>query len=268
MAPPLILVTGSSDGIGLETARQLATQGALVIVHGRNAERLTAAHAALAAISAHPPPAPLEGDLSTLAGARAMAAELDRRGLRPTVLVNNAGVFMRRFETTTDGIERTMAVNHFGHAALTEALLAQPACALQRVVNVSSGVHSGGRIDLDDLRNERGRFDGYGAYAMSKLANVLFTVGLAARRSDLAVNALHPGVVTTKLLREGFSMQGHDSLEAGAKTSVMLALDPAYATVSGEYFSHQRKATMHAQARDRAFVDRFWAASEAIVHGA
>lgn len=263
---PLVLITGSSDGIGLETAKQLARHGADVIVHGRSRERVEAAKHAVEAVCGRALPAPVIGDLSSLAGATQLAADVTQRGSFPSVLVNNAGVFCKTLTVSPDGIELTMAVNHFGHFALTMALLAEPGCQLARIINVSSIAHNRGRIELDDVTLRKRRFDGYAMYAASKLANVLFTVELAERlRGKVAVNALHPGVVSTKLLQEGFGMDGPDSVADGAATSVMLALDPACANVTGQYFAARRPAPMNPVAHDRAFCRAFFDASERIV---
>ncbi|MCB9731211.1 MAG: SDR family NAD(P)-dependent oxidoreductase [Deltaproteobacteria bacterium] len=262
--PPLVLVTGATDGIGRETALTLARRGARVLLHGRSGDRLARVHAELAAVAGGPHPEPARADLASLADVRALAADLDARGLRPTVLVNNAGVFMNERVLTRDGFEMTAAVNHLAPFLLTHLLLATPGAALARIVNVSSVAHGRGRVDDPDDPGLVARpFDGYGHYAASKLANVLFTVALAPRVADrgVTVNALHPGVVSTKLLLEGFNMRGGDSLAEGAATSVTLALAPDLADVTGRYFSGGQLARTNRAADDDALVERFYLAS-------
>jgi len=257
---PLILITGSSDGIGLETARQLARHGADVILHGRRPDRVLAARQAVESLCGRAMPEPIVADLSSLSSAAGIAFELARREVFPEVLINNAGVFAKQLELSPDGIELSMAVNHFAHFVLTMSLLHQPGCRLRRIINVSSIAHNRGRIELDDLTMRKRRFDAYGMYAASKLANVLFTVELAERlRGRVSVNALHPGVVSTKLLTEGFGMTGPDSVADGAATSVMLALDPEYAHVTGQYFAACRPAPMNPVAHDRVLSQAFFA---------
>ena len=266
---PLILITGSSDGIGLETARQLARHGADVILHGRRPDRVLAARQAVESLCGRAMPEPIVADLSSLSSAAGIAFELARREVFPEVLINNAGVFAKQLELSPDGIELSMAVNHFAHFVLTMSLLHQPGCRLRRIINVSSIAHNRGRIELDDLTMRKRRFDAYGMYAASKLANVLFTVELAERmRGRVSVNALHPGVVSTKLLTEGFGMTGPDSVADGAATSVMLALDPEYAAVTGQYFAARRQAPMNPVAHDRALCQAFFAETERIVAAA
>jgi NAD(P)-dependent dehydrogenase (short-subunit alcohol dehydrogenase family) len=258
---PVVLVTGATDGIGRETAIELARRGARVIVHGRSAAKAEATRAAVEQTRAGAGLEPVVADLASLAEARGIAATLDARGASIDVLLNNAGVFMKSRESSRDGHEVTFAVNHLAPFALTHALLAaKSGASLRRVVNVSSIAHSRGRVDLDDLGFERRGFDAYATYAASKLANVLFTVELARRLAarGVTVNALHPGVVSTKLLTQGFGMRGSDSLAEGAATSVRLALDEDVASVTGGYFAAEKPANVAPAGRDLALARRFY----------
>lgn len=258
---PLVLVTGSTDGIGLETALQMVRRGADVVLHGRSEKRLKAAHERVQSEAGREIPRGVLGDFSSLASVRAMADELERTGVRPTVLVNNAGIFCNERSLSADGFELTMAVNHLAPFVLTHALLRQPGASVQRVVNVSSMAHQGGRVDVNDVGLKKRRFDAYGMYAASKAANVLFSNELARRKPLVMSNALHPGVVSTKLLTEGFGMQGGDTLEESAATSVMLALDEKCATVSGGYYAQKRKREPSAAVQDRELARAFYEAS-------
>jgi NAD(P)-dependent dehydrogenase (short-subunit alcohol dehydrogenase family) len=262
---PIVLVTGATDGIGRETARELARRGARVIVHGRRADKAEAVKKEVEALSGAAMPAALIGDLSSFAGVRAMAESLLARGEGIDVLLNNAGIYMNEAATSHDGFELTFAVNHLAPFLLTHLLLPRlRESAGPRVVNVSSMAHARGQLSvagLGSLGSTKG-FEPYAAYALSKLANVLFTVELARRLGpSVAVSALHPGVVSTKLLTEGFGMRGSDSLAEGAATSVRLALAPELAQVSGRYFSHGREAPMAGAARDPALVRAFYETS-------
>jgi NAD(P)-dependent dehydrogenase (short-subunit alcohol dehydrogenase family) len=264
----VVLVTGSTDGIGKETALELARLGARVIVHGRTEARVKKAHEEVARVSTAHTPEPVIADFASLSEVRAMATELESRKLPIDALVNNAGVYMKRRELSADGIEMTLAVNHFAHVLLTHRLLAsEVGNALGRIVNVSSIAHSRALIDLEDIENTRGNFDDYQAYATSKLANVLFTVELARRlrARGVLVNAVHPGVVSTKLLTAGFEMRGPDSLGKGARSSVMLAISPEYGHISGVYFMEGREARMHQRAADADFTARYYELSAARV---
>jgi NAD(P)-dependent dehydrogenase (short-subunit alcohol dehydrogenase family) len=261
-----VLVTGSTDGIGLETARQLLALGWRVLVHGRSPQRAKAAAEDLARGEAAAPVEPVWGDLSRMSEVVLLAAQAGERAPSLDVLINNAGVYEHQRRLTADGLELTMAVNHFAPFLLTHHLLGALSRAPRgRIVTVSSTAHQSGRLDLDDLTFAR-RYDGYAAYAASKLANVLFTVELAKRLEDSAVtaNCLHPGVIATKLLRSGFGMGGAP-VEQGARTSVYLATSPEVGSVSGRYYVDCRPATPSRTARDEALAARLWQESERLL---
>lgn len=235
-SPLVIVVTGSTDGIGKATASALLATGAHVIVHGRNKPRVDAAVAALAA--AHPD-ASLEGisfDLGSMSAVRNGANALLARLPRIDVLINNAGIFANERVVTADHMEATFAVNHAAVVLLTHLLLPRLLAAPRpTVVNVSSIAHSRGRIHLDDL-SLASNFTGYAAYAQSKLANVMHAIDLAEAHPGLHAYSLHPGVIGTKLLREGFGPVRGASVADGAKTSVGLATG-AIPAASGSYLS-------------------------------
>jgi NAD(P)-dependent dehydrogenase (short-subunit alcohol dehydrogenase family) len=261
-----ILVTGSTDGIGLATAKQLAGQGHELVLHGRNEEK---AMRACNAVRVAVPDAVLHAahaDLGDLAAVARMAQDLSARLPRLDVLINNAGVYMAEQMTSRDGFEMTLAVNHLAHFLLANLLLPLlKKSAAARVVTVSSIAHTSGRIEFDNMNCERG-YNGYHAYANSKLANALFAYELARREPWLTSNSLHPGVIGTKLLHAGFSMQGA-SVEFGARTSVYLATSADVAKVSGKYFIDCSVAAPAAQAQDAQLAQRLWTWSEQAVGG-
>lgn len=265
MSLATILVTGATDGIGLETARQLAGRGARVLVHGRTEAKATAACEGLTARGVTGV-RPVWGDLSRFDETRALAAQVRVEAPALDALVNNAGVFMNERVLSRDDHELTFHVNHLAPFLLTALLRPALEAAPQgRVVNVSSIAHARGRVQLDDLESARG-FDGYRAYAASKLMNVYFTHELARRLAGTKVtaHALHPGVITTKLLQAGFGMAGA-SVEAGARTSVYCATEPSLATTSGGYYADAREATCAPHAKDPALEAALWQRSEAVV---
>ncbi|MDG4595340.1 MAG: SDR family oxidoreductase [Candidatus Contendobacter sp.] len=253
-----ILITGATDGIGRETARQLLAQGHRVLLHGRTLERAQQTIQALDTLTA----VPVWGDLAEMRQVLALADQVRQQVPALDVLIHNAGVYEHQRRLTPDGFEMTLAVNHFAPFLLTQALLATVQASPQgRIVTVSSVAHQGGRLDLNDLTFAR-RFDGYTAYATSKLANILFTQALAKRLAGTATtaNCLHPGVIETKLLRSGFS-RGGASITDGARTSVYLATADAVRAVTGQYFIDSRPARPMAIARDARLAEALWQAS-------
>jgi NAD(P)-dependent dehydrogenase (short-subunit alcohol dehydrogenase family) len=253
------LVTGATDGIGLETAHQLGVRGHRVLVHGRTQASAAGAIEALRTRHAEGSLEPVWGDLSVMAEVRGLAAQVQKLAPTLDVLINNAAVFSKQRTLTADGSEQTLAVNYLAPFLLTHALLPQlRAAPAARVVNVASVAHVRGDVDLSDLDFER-NFSGYRAYATTKLMLVLFTRELAARLqgSGVSVNALHPGVITTKLLRAGFDMSAAP-VEEGARTPVFCATAPELEGVSGAYFADAAAAEPSAAAKDSAMAQALY----------
>jgi NAD(P)-dependent dehydrogenase (short-subunit alcohol dehydrogenase family) len=263
-----VLITGATDGIGQETARQLLARGLRVLVHGRSQAKAEQHAQALAAGQPGAQALAVWGDLASMRQVVTLAEQVRALAPKLDVLINNAGVFEKRRQLTEDGFERTMAVNHFAPYLLTRRLgPAVQAAPAGRIVVVASMAHSGGELALDDLTFARG-YDGYGAYSTSKLANILFTRALAQRLegTHVTVNALHPGVIGTKLLRAGFGMGGA-SVAEGARTSVYLATSDEVEGVSGRYFVDCREANPSRDARDRDLAEGLWRESERLLAG-
>jgi len=260
----VMLVTGSTDGIGKQIALGLAKGGAHVFVHGRSRPKVDAA---IADLEEEAPGASFEGisfDLGSLASVKKGAAELVEKTQRLDVLVCNAGIFAPERVVTADGAELTLAVNHVGHFVLERLL--EPmlvAAAPGRVIVLSSVAHTRGRIHLDDLTLGKG-YTGYAAYAQSKLANVMFALSLAEKHppTELLAYALHPGVVATKLLRQGFGPVPGARPEHGAKSAIDLALSEPPMAETGAYFSEGVPAQPAPAAQDEATRAALWRATE------
>jgi NAD(P)-dependent dehydrogenase (short-subunit alcohol dehydrogenase family) len=287
-----IMITGASDGIGLATAQELARRGHSLVIHGRPGAKLDRAletvrnsarpsarsadrTASAAATGTSAPRSAGEGgtveavpaDLASLREVSDLAEDVARRAPDLQVLLLNAGVMSRERALSRDGYELTLAVNHLAPMLLTEKLLpVLTANAPARVVVVSSMVHSGGSIDFDDLQCAE-RYDGMRAYSASKLANVYMTRVLAESHDPekITANALHPGVISTKLLHEYFG--GGADTASGAATSVYLAESPEVAGVSGAYFSNRQRQESPAMtaAEHRETAQRLWNESRALI---
>lgn len=264
------LVTGATHGVGLATARALAAAGANVVLHGRDPARTRALAETLARATGAEVRA-VHADFARLADVRALAAELDTSLARLDVLVNNAGLLSTRRERSVDGYELTFAVNHLAPFLLTNLLLpALRRAASARIVIVSSAAHARTQLDFADLMNEHVSPGLGGAYARSKLANLLFMRALAERLrgSALTVNALHPGVVASHLfqnlpapLRLLIGSAGRLAMlspEEGARTSVYLASSPQVEGASGGYYVRCRPATPSRAAQSDADAARLW----------
>ena len=269
----ICVVTGATSGIGKETAVALARAGATVAVVCRTRERGERAREEIARRSASDAVTLFVADLSSRRAVRTVAAELRVALPRIDVLVNNAGLALRDRIPTEDGLETTFAVNHLAPFLLTRLL--EPtlvASAPARVVTVSSEAHRWGTMRFDDLMGAR-RYDGWKAYAQSKLANVLFTYELARRLEGTGVtaNCLHPGLVGTAFASRGpitiriLSRLARPFLRSpasGAVTSVYLASSREVARVTGGYFAGRRARRSSRESYDRAVAAQLWQASE------
>ena len=240
------VVTGGNSGIGYEAALALAGKGARVILAVRNAEK---GQAAVTAIQrAHPGAAAevIALDLSNLGSVRRFAEAFLQRFEQLPLLINNAGVMALPFGRTADGFEMQFGTNHLGHFALTgllmPAILATPRA---RVVVVSSGIHTAGTIDFDNLDGAKS-YGRWRAYSQSKLANLLFAYELQRRFTAAGANAIvagcHPGWAATNLQSAGARMDGSRFSELlsdtanrlFAQSAAMGALPTLYAATAAD----------------------------------
>lgn len=260
-----VLITGSTDGIGKQTAIELAGMGATVLVHTRDERSGAAAVREIRSEGGGKVVELYTADFMQQREVRHMAESVIAAHPTLDVLVNNAGVYMNTRVLTQDGVECTFAVNHIAAFLLTSLLLdLLRKSAPSRIITVTSAVHQNGSTAFQEALEGKD-FSPYGAYATSKLANIQFTLALARRLSGTGVtaNCLHPGVINTKLLKAGFSSTGK-SLQEGAVTPVYLACSPDVAKVSGKYFVNRTVVRPSAQARDELMQERLWNLSERV----
>jgi NAD(P)-dependent dehydrogenase (short-subunit alcohol dehydrogenase family) len=268
------VITGASSGIGLETARAIAGQGARVVMVVRSEQR---GRDAIAKIHASVPEATLElvlADLYSLAEVRRAGVELRARCPRVDVLVNNAGLIHNTRELTVDGFERTFALNHLAAFQLTYELREQlAASAPARVVTVASFGHTFARFDWDDIHTMT-RWKGETAvYGTSKLCNIWFARELARRFAGKRVtsNSLHPGAVASNFGASGSWLFKYGTklarpfllgVEQGARTSVFVATSPEVEGMTGVYFAKSKVARASKRARDDGEARKLWELSE------
>jgi NAD(P)-dependent dehydrogenase (short-subunit alcohol dehydrogenase family) len=233
-----ILITGSSDGLGLMAGRLLVDEGHEVTLHARDQKRAVDARESSPG-SAHV----IVGDVSRIAGMTSVAEQANEIG-RYDAVIHNVGVGYRepRRRETQDGLSHVFAINVLAPYLLT-ALIVPP----DRLVYLSSGMHRGGDPDLSDLQWAQRAWNGSQAYSDSKLFDVVLAFAVARRWQSVLSNALEPGWVPTKM----GGPDAFDDLAQGPITQAWLAVsdDPA-ATVSGEYFYHQRQRDPSAVTRD------------------
>ncbi len=227
-----VLITGSADGLGQLSARQLIAEGHEVILHARSGARgREALEGAPGAAGA------LTGDLSSIAQVRRLAEQANHSG-RFDGVIHNAGVYtLPRRRQTEDGLSLVFAVNVLAPYLLT-ALMTRP----DRLVYLTSGLHRSGSPDLSDLQWERRPWSGMQAYSESKLWDVVLAFAVARRWPEVCANAVEPGWVPTKMGGPG----APDDLTLGADTQAWLAAsDDPQAQVSGQVLFHRRPREAH-----------------------
>lgn len=254
------LVTGATDGIGRQTALELARMGVNVIIHGRSPQKAAQTLADLRGESNDENLSMAIADFSSLAQVRGMAEQIKKEHAALEILINNAGNFYKNKELSVDGWEMSWAVNHLAPFLLTMLLLdLLKSNAPARIVTVASGAHHNlNIIDWENLQGEKA-YDGFNAYALSKLASICCMNELARQldNSRVTVNTLHPGVIDTKLLRSSYNLEGV-SVEEGAQTSIYLATADEVEGKSGKYFSRKVEKPVSALAGDEQVQHRFW----------
>jgi len=273
----IILVTGATSGIGEVTARELARQGAHIVMLARSREKAERTQQAIIATTGNQQVDIVLADLSVMQQVRDVATELHAKYPRLDVLVNNAGLmFGAERELSADGYEMTLATNHLGPFLLTSLLfdLLQKSPAA-RIVNVASMAYRFSKPTLDDLQSERD-YSPVWEYGNTKLWNIMFTQELAAQLrahgiANVTTNCLHPGAVATGYGKQTGGIVGAVlslarpfmiSPEKGAETSLFLATDASVARVSGGFFSKKKAEPVKSSFNTPAHNRRLWELSE------
>jgi len=267
------IVTGGNSGMGKATVAALADLGYTVVMLCRNLERGKTALDGLLE-KKNRDIRVMQCDLGNMENIRRFTDDFKVQYPRVDVLVNNAGVISLDRRETSDGLEEQFGVNHIGHFLLTLRLLNCMECG-SRIVNVTSGAHKVGKIHFNDYNLIKG-FNVIKAYSQSKLANVLFTIELAARIKvrEITVNCCHPGAVATSMgvnRTTGFGKTITGILkpifltpEEGARTAIYLATNPEVSKITGKYFYRCKFARTSKAATSRTLSKQLFELSERI----
>jgi NAD(P)-dependent dehydrogenase (short-subunit alcohol dehydrogenase family) len=277
----VVIVTGSSSGIGYEAARVLANKGAETIIAVRNLDKGNDAARKIRSQNAGVIVNVMKLDLADLDSVNRFVEDFRGKFSRLDRLINNAGVMIPPYSKTTDGFELQFGTNHLGHFALTARLITLLQLTQNaRIVNVSSSAHRVGRIDFDDLTWEKRTYKPWRAYGDSKIANLYFTYELDRRLkasgSTLIVTAAHPGWTATELQRHTGATQFFNGFFAqdismGALPTLRAAYDE-YST-GGEFYGPRNlmelsgypvKVDSNKLSKDRSIAARLWSVSQAL----
>ncbi|XP_059644236.1 short-chain dehydrogenase TIC 32 B, chloroplastic [Cornus florida] len=281
------IVTGATSGIGAETARVLAKRGVRIVIPARDLKKAAQVKEAIQKESPQAQILLLEIDLSSFASIKRFCSDFLSLGLPLNILINNAGKFSQKMEFSEEKIEMTFATNYLGPFLLTEMLLekmvetAAKTGIEGRIINVSSVIHSWVKRDgfcFNQMLNPK-NYNGTHAYAQSKLANILHVKELArqlkARNARVIINAVHPGVVKTGIIRDHKGLITDSlffiaskllkSTSQGASTTCYVGLSPEIEGMSGKYFADCNESHCSALANDESEAQKLWRQTRALV---
>ncbi|RZD17740.1 MAG: SDR family oxidoreductase [Candidatus Acididesulfobacter diazotrophicus] len=266
-----VLITGSTDGIGKQTAIMLAQKGFFVLIHGRSGGKCKQTIEEISALTKNKNLDYFVYDLISLKEVLCFSNEVKKRYSNLDVLINNAGVYLNDYTLSPEGIEATFQINYLAMFFLTLNLIPimKPKDnKTARIINVSSMAHSY-EMDFENLIKPP-KYDGHRAYDLSKLCVIYFTFELSEKLKDknITVNCLHPGVINTKLLRagwKGFGKLFSKNVGEGAITTVYLAISDEAENITGKYFSDTKTVKPRAAAYDIDSRKRLWRLSEELI---
>ena len=267
----LVVLTGATRGIGQAAALELSRRGAELAIVGREPERVSEVAREAHGTGGGAPVHEHVADLTSMAQVRALGDELLARYQHIDVLANNAGALFATRAVTSEGFERTFALNHLAPFLLTNLLLERLRGG--HVVTTASDAHTSGRLDLRDMQSERS-YAAMRVYGTTKLCNILFTRELARRVPDVHATCFHPGVVRT-----GFGKNENGiwkllttvggpffrSPARGARSLVWLALSADAASLNGAYVEDEKVVAPSAQAQDDTLAAQLWGQSSELV---
>ena len=272
MNTKVYMVTGVTSGLGKAIALELAKTGETVILVARDSNRAAQVEKEISALSQNPNLDMQLCDLSNLSSVRNLGTILKSRYSNIDVLINNAGIYKKVRGTSVDGYETMFATNHLGPFLLTYMLMDRLlASGTARIINITAP--STTELNFDDLQGERS-FNSLNAFGATKMANLLFTFELARRMEStgVTVNAVHPGLVRSGLMKDAFapirllSWLFSAPPSRAARDVVKLALDPEFEDTNGKFLSRGKVIDPPAYALDPANGVKLWEVSETLTN--
>jgi NAD(P)-dependent dehydrogenase (short-subunit alcohol dehydrogenase family) len=263
-----IIVTGATDGIGLEAATKIAALGSRVGLVGRNPEKGAKAIERITSLTRNDKLDFFQADLSLVSEIHKLSQEIKNKYSKLNVLLNNAGGASKNKVITSEGLEKTFATNQMNYFTLTTNLMDMlSASEGSRVVNVASNAHIGTTIDFDNINAEKS-YSAWKAYCVSKLMNIMFTYRLAEMQDKVTVNTLHPGFVDTNIggnegsviksiVKFGSKLFAR-TVENGADSSIYLSTSDEVNDISGKYFFKCRQIKSSKASYDKEQWNQVW----------
>ena len=268
MTNKTIIVTGATDGIGLEAATKIAALGNRVGLVGRNPDKGAKAIELITSLTGNDKLDFFQADLSLVSEVNQLSEDIKNKYSELNVLLNNAGGANKNKVITSEGLEKTFATNQMNYFVLTTKLMDMLSSSdHSRVVNVASNAHIGASIDFDNINAEKG-YSFWKAYCISKLMNIMFTYKLAEMQDKVTVNVLHPGFVDTniggnegsivkRIVKFGSKLFAR-SVENGADSSIYLSTSDEVSNVSGKYFFKCKPIKSSKASYDKDQWDQVW----------
>src|SRR6056297_1564955 len=262
MSSPIVLITGATDGIGEETAIEMAQKNYSLILHGRDEKKAKETLSRIKEKTSNENISYIIADYELFNDMEKMIKKLKRNFDKIDILINNAGVYENNRIITKNGFEKNFQVNYLSHFYLTNMIMdLLMKSDKPKIVNVASMAHNRA-IDFDNLQGEK-NFNGNDAYGRSKLCNILFTFKLDRKYKDskLVTNCLHPGVINTKLLQKGWGSGGSDITKGAENVLTVVNID----NESGNYYMHGKKTEPASITRDENIQDKLWEISTQMI---
>ena len=265
MNKKIVLITGSTDGIGKESAIQLVKQEYHVIIHGRNDKKALGTLKQIRDEVNNNEVSYVVGDLGSFSEIKALVKDIYSKYSKLNVLINNAGILNNQRNLTEDGLEETIVVNYIAPFYLTNLLMnLLKKGKNSRIINVASEVHSN-HLDFENFQFEKG-YTGVKAYALSKTCLIMFTYSLAEklRAYDISVNCLHPGIINTKLLQVTSGTYGAP-VSIGAESIIYAATSNELNNETGLYLKNNHREKSKEITYDKNLQSKLWLKTEDIL---